>query len=56
MGLKEGSMGHYVLTNVGTLSMYSGMAPLCPPMRSMGLTCAGKIVKKPVVIDDQIVI
>ena len=56
MGIKKDNMGHYILTNVGTLGMMSGMAPLCPPMHAMGLTCAGKIAKKAVVIDEQIVI
>jgi hypothetical protein len=30
------------------------MAPLCPPMRAMGLTCAGAAIKKGVVVDGEI--
>ena len=56
MGLKKESMGHYILTNIGTLNLISGMAPLCPPMHAMGLTTAGKIQKKAVVIDEQVVV
>jgi pyruvate/2-oxoglutarate dehydrogenase complex dihydrolipoamide acyltransferase (E2) component len=56
LGLKKNSMGHFILTNIGTLGMQQGFAPLCPPMRTMGLACVGRIQKKAVVIDEQIVI
>lgn len=51
---RKDSFGHYILTNVGTLGMQQGFAPLCPPMRSIGLTCAGKIRKMPLVIDGEL--
>jgi len=56
MGLHKESVGHYVLTNIGSLGMQQGFAPICPPLRMMGLTCAGKVVKTPWVVDDKIVI
>lgn len=56
MGLKKESVGHYILTNIGTLGMQQGFGPHCPPMRAMGLSCIGVVQKKAVVIDDEIVI
>jgi hypothetical protein len=47
-------MGHFILTNIGTLGMQQGFAPLCPPMRSMGLICAGKTEKRAVVVNGEI--
>ena len=34
MGLKKDSVGHIILTNIGSIGMQQGIAPLCPPMRS----------------------
>lgn len=56
MGLKPNAMGHWVLTNIGSIGMQQGFAPFCPPIRAMGFTCAGRTIRTPVVIDDQIVI
>lgn len=54
IGINKRSVGHYVLTNIGTLNMQQGFAPLCPPLRAMGFTCAGNIRKSPVVVDGKI--
>jgi len=51
---RKDTVGHFVLTNIGTLGMTAALAPLCPPMHSIGLTCAGKIVKKPMMIDGKV--
>lgn len=55
LGLRE-NFGHIVLTNIGSIGYQQGFAPMCPPMRSMGLFCIGGVEKKPVVVDDKIVI
>jgi hypothetical protein len=34
MGLKKDSVGHIILTNIGSIGMQQGIAPLCPPMRA----------------------
>ena len=54
LGLKSDNFGHYILTNIGTLGVKQGFAPLCPPMRSVGLTCAGTIRKVPLVVDGEL--
>lgn len=48
---KKDNIGHAVLTNVGTLKMQQAFAPLCPPMRGLGLCCAGRIRQEPMMID-----
>lgn len=52
--VKKGSAGHYVLTNVGSLGMQQAVAPICPPLRPMGLICLGKSRKQPLVVDGEI--
>jgi len=49
--MKKDTIGHYVLTNVGTLGMQQAFAPLCPPMRSLGLSCCGKVRDVPLMIE-----
>jgi hypothetical protein len=56
LGVRTEQFGHSVLTNVGSLGYQQGFAPLCPPMRGMGLFCIGAIQKKAVVVNDEIVI
>lgn len=51
---KKDTHGHYILTNVGTLGMTQAFAPLCPPMHTLGLCCAGKIRKVPLMIDGKV--
>lgn len=51
LALRNDSFGHLILTNIGTLGLTRGYAPLCPPMHSMGLYCIGKIEKRPIVDD-----
>jgi pyruvate dehydrogenase E2 component (dihydrolipoamide acetyltransferase) len=54
LGVKRNTHGHYILTNVGTMGMECGIAPLCPPMRAIGLTCCGAMKKTPVVVDGEV--
>ena len=49
LGLRKDSFGHIILTNIGTLGLARGYAPLCPPMHAVGLFCIGAIEKRPVV-------
>lgn len=49
LALRNDSFGHLILTNIGTLGLTSGYAPLCPPCHHMGIFCVGKIEKKPIV-------
>jgi len=56
LGLRNDQFGHLVVTNVGSIGYQQGFAPLCPPMRVMGLFCVGAVIKKPIVVDDKIVI
>ena len=45
-----------VLTNIGSIGLDEGFAPLPCPMHVCIVACAGKINKKPVVRDGEIVI
>ena len=54
--MKANAFGHVVLTNIGSIGLEYGFAPLPCPMHACIVACAGKITKKPVVRDDQIVI
>eukprot|EP00347_Sterkiella_histriomuscorum_P023920 403332930 len=56
LSIKANGMGQCVLTNVGTLGLEQGFAPLPCPLHCMYIICAGKITPKPVVVDGQIVI
>jgi len=57
LALRNDSFGHIILTNIGTLGLTRGYAPLCPPMHAIGLFCIGKIEKRPIVNDQgQIVV
>lgn len=51
---KKDNLGHYILTNVGTLGIQQAFAPLCPPIKAMGVTCTGAIRKMPVVVDGEL--
>ena len=48
-GLRKNSFGHLVVTNVGTMGLPMGFAPLCPPVHQLGLMCFGAIEKRAVV-------
>lgn len=52
--MKGNAFGHAVLTNIGTLGLETGFAPLPCPIHCMFIICTGKITKKPVVINDKI--
>ena len=54
LGLRPDQFGHVVLTNVGSLGLQQGIAPLCPPMRAMGFICVGKSREMPWVVDGEI--
>ena len=54
--MKANAFGHVVLTNVGPLGLELGFAPIPSPLHCIIVACTGKISKKPVVIDDKIVI
>lgn len=49
LALRNDSFGHIVLTNIGTLGLQRGYAPIAPPMHAMGLFCVGTIDKRPIV-------
>ena len=52
LSLRNDAFGHIILTNIGTLGLTRGYAPLCPVMHGMGLICAGKIEKRPICDDE----
>lgn len=54
MGMQKCPVGQFVLTNVGTLKIQQGIAPLCPPTRSTGFACAGMVEDMPTVVDGEI--
>ncbi len=56
LSLKANAFGHVVLTNIGTLGLEKGFAPIPSPMHCCIVACVGKITKRPVVVNDQIVI
>lgn len=45
-----------VLTNIGTLGLQTGLAPIPCPVHPSIVVCCGAVHKKPVVVNDQIVI
>jgi hypothetical protein len=51
--LEAESLGHYVINDVSGLEQ--GFLPFKPHLRAVGMTNFGKIIKKPVVINDEIV-
>jgi len=52
LGARSDQFGHVVLSNVGTLGLRAGYAPLCPPMRATMLVCIGKVRNEPAVAED----
>lgn len=54
--LKANAFGHIVLTNIGSLGIETGFAPIPCPTHCCIVACLGKVVKKPVVVDEQIVV
>lgn len=47
--IRNNSMGHLILTNVGTMGYTSAFAPLCPLLHALGYLCCGVIEKRAVV-------
>ena len=56
MNIKANQWGQVILTNVGSLGLEAGFAPMPPPLHGMFLVCTGKCEKRPVVVDNQVVI
>jgi hypothetical protein len=52
IGARPDQFGHVILSNVGSLGLRAGYAPLCPPMRATMLVCTGKIRNEPAVAED----
>ena len=56
LGVKADNWGQMVITNVGSIGLAGGYAPIVPLMCTMIVACTGKIEKKAVVVNDEIVI
>jgi len=56
LGLSPNSFGSFVLTNIGSLGLDSGYPALLPSSNVSFVFVMGGIQKKPVVVDDEIVI
>ena len=54
--MKANAFGHVVLTNVGTLGIETAFAPVSSPVHMTFIQSMGKITKRPVVVDDKLVI
>jgi len=54
--IKPDPFGSIMLTNIGTLGLHTGMVALFPIGKLPAVITMGKIEKKPVVVDNQIVI
>ena len=52
LGLKGNQWGQIAISNIGTLGIECGFAPICPPLHAEITACVGKVMKKPVVRDD----
>lgn len=56
LNLKANAFGNMVLTNVGSIGHQEAFAPIPCPTHCCICIAQGKVTKKPVVVDDQIVI
>lgn len=57
IGMKPKNIGHFMISNIGTLGMNQGFAPLCPPLHAQFVYCIGKIEKRAVVREnDEVVV
>ena len=56
IGLDSNSFGSYIISNIGTLGLDTGYASLLPSSNISFVMILGTISKKPVVINDEIVI
>jgi len=43
LGARKEQFGHAVVSNVGSLGLKQGYAPLCPPLRATMMICLGKV-------------
>ncbi len=53
--MKPNAFGHVVLTNIGTLGLEKGFAPVPCPTHCCIVVCAGKVTKRPIVVNDKLV-
>lgn len=56
LGLSANSFGSYVVSNIGTVGLDTGYGSLLPSSNISFVMVLGNIIKKPVVINDEIVI
>ncbi len=56
MNLSSDSFGSFLISNIGTLGLDSGYAALLPSSNVSIVLIIGKVYKKPLVINDEIVI
>ena len=55
LGLNSNSFGSYVISNIATLGLESGYGALLPSSNVAFVVVIGGVIKKPVVVNDQIV-
>ena len=55
LGLKAHEFGSAILTNIGTLGIKDGYAPLSPFCNVPVIACLGRISKEAVVVDDEVI-
>ncbi|HKJ79057.1 MAG TPA: 2-oxo acid dehydrogenase subunit E2 [Prolixibacteraceae bacterium] len=56
LGLNANSFGSYVVSNIGSIGLDTGYAALLPSANVSIVMILGKVAKKPVVINDEIVV
>lgn len=56
IGIKPDAFGSFIVSNIGTLGLDVGYGALMPPSNLAFVLFMGKAVKKPVVVNDEIVI
>jgi len=56
LGLSANSFGSFVLTNIGSIGLDIGFPALMPSSNVAFVVVIGKVQKKPLVVDDKIVI
>ncbi|MFW5831940.1 MAG: 2-oxo acid dehydrogenase subunit E2, partial [Prolixibacteraceae bacterium] len=55
LGLSVNSFGSYVISNIGSLGLDSGYGALIPSANVSIVMILGRVTKKPVVVNDEIV-
>ena len=54
--MRGNAFGHAILSNVGSIGIEQAFANLNPPVHHLGAHCTGKMSKRAVVVNDEIVI